>query len=155
MTLFGGWRITRAGILFIVGVLVLGAIVTGGIFLVKNHGEAVRRDEAIKIAEQTLKDFLTQINAGEADFDTLAREHSEGPTSSRGGDLGWADPNSYDPAFKNALSDLQVDAYHAPFRSSFGWHLVQLTGRRTLDATKESDSNRAYQLIYNRKLHFV
>ncbi len=102
-------------------------------------------------AEQTLKDFLTQINAGEADFDTLAREHSEGPTSSRGGDLGWADPNSYDPAFKNALSDLQVDAYHAPFRSSFGWHLVQLTGRRTLDATKESDSNRAYQLIYNRK----
>jgi len=56
MALFGGRRITRAGILFIVGVLVLGALVTGGIFMVKSQGEAVRRDEAIKIAEQTLKD---------------------------------------------------------------------------------------------------
>lgn len=56
MAIFGGWRLTRAGILFIVGVLVLGAIVTGGVFMVKNQGEAVRRDEAIKIAEQTLKD---------------------------------------------------------------------------------------------------
>ncbi|TKB46924.1 peptidylprolyl isomerase SurA [Thalassotalea mangrovi] len=102
-------------------------------------------------AEQMLLDMLAQIEAGEADFDTLAREHSEGPTATRGGDLGWADPNSYDPAFKNALATLDVDEYHKPFRSSFGWHLVQLTGRRTLDATDTNNSNRAYQLIYNRK----
>lgn len=56
MALFGGRRITRAGILFIVGVLVLGALVMSSIFMVKNHGETVRRDEAIKVAEQTLKD---------------------------------------------------------------------------------------------------
>lgn len=56
MALLGGWRLTKAGILFIVGILVLGGLVTGGIFLVKNHGEAVRRDQAVKIAEQNLKD---------------------------------------------------------------------------------------------------
>jgi lysozyme family protein len=56
MAVFGGWRITRAGVLFIVGILVLGGLVTGGIFLVKNHGEAVRHDQAVKIAEQNLKD---------------------------------------------------------------------------------------------------
>ena len=56
MVILGGWRLTRAGILFIVGILVLGGLVTGGIFLVKNHGEAVRRDQAVKVAEQNLKD---------------------------------------------------------------------------------------------------
>lgn len=56
MAAFGGWRLTRAGILFIVGILVLGGLVTGGILIVKNHGEAVRHDQAVKIAEQNLKD---------------------------------------------------------------------------------------------------
>ena len=59
MAAFRGWRLTRTGILFVVGILVLGGLVTGGIFLVKNHGEAVRRDQAVKIAEQNLK---TQSN---------------------------------------------------------------------------------------------
>jgi hypothetical protein len=56
MAVFGGWRLTRTGILFVVGIIVLGGLVTGGIFLVKNHGEAVRHDQAVKIAEQNLKD---------------------------------------------------------------------------------------------------
>ena len=102
-------------------------------------------------AEAMLQGFLDQINAGEADFDTLAREHSEGPTATRGGDLGWGDPNSYDPAYRDALARLKVDEYHKPFRSSFGWHLVQLTGRRTLDATNQMNQNRAYQMLFNRK----
>ncbi|WP_068544622.1 peptidylprolyl isomerase SurA [Thalassotalea crassostreae] len=102
-------------------------------------------------AESILKDFLVQIKAGEADFDTLAREHSEGPTASRGGDLGWADPSGYDPKFKAVIESLEVDEYAAPFRSSFGWHLVQLTGRRVMDATKQNDSNRAYNILFQRK----
>lgn len=59
MAVFGrlsGWRLTRTGVLFVIGIIVLGGLVTGGIFLVKNHGEAVRRDQAVKIAEQNLKD---------------------------------------------------------------------------------------------------
>lgn len=102
-------------------------------------------------AEAMLQEFLDQINAGTADFAELAKEHSEGPTAVRGGDLGWADPNSYDPAFRDALARLDVDQYHKPFRSSFGWHLVQLTGRRTLDATEQMNENRAYQILFNQK----
>ncbi|MDB5159868.1 MAG: hypothetical protein JWO99_131 [Candidatus Saccharibacteria bacterium] len=56
MAVLGGWRLTRTGLLFVVGILVLGGLVTGGVFLVKNHGEAVRRDQAVKVAEQNLKD---------------------------------------------------------------------------------------------------
>jgi len=56
MAIFGGWRLTRTGILFIIGIIVLAGLVTGGIFLVKNRGEAVRREEAVKVAEQNLED---------------------------------------------------------------------------------------------------
>ena len=102
-------------------------------------------------AEAMLQGFLEQIEAGEADFADLAKEHSEGPTSVRGGDLGWADPKSYDPAFRDALASLKEGEYHKPFRSSFGWHLVQLNERRMLDATKQINENRAYQMLFNRK----
>ncbi|GHE92085.1 peptidylprolyl isomerase SurA [Thalassotalea profundi] len=102
-------------------------------------------------AEAMLQDFREQIIAGEADFAELAKEHSEGPTSVKGGDLGWADPSIYDPAFKDALASLKVDEIQKPFRSSFGWHLAQLTGRRTLDATKQMNENKAYQMLYQRK----
>jgi len=102
-------------------------------------------------AESILTDLLAQIKSGEGDFAELAKEHSDGPTSVKGGDLGWANPDNYDPVFKDALATLKVDEYHKPFRSSFGWHIVQLTGRRTLDATAQMNENRAYQMLYNRK----
>ncbi len=102
-------------------------------------------------AEAMLQGFMDQILAGELDFAEAAKEHSEGPTSVRGGDLGWSDPNKYDPAFADALASLKVDEIHKPFRSSFGWHLAQLTGRRTLDATQQMNENKAYQILYQRK----
>jgi peptidyl-prolyl cis-trans isomerase SurA len=46
---------------------------------------------------------------------------------------------------------MNVDEYHKPFRSSFGWHIVQLTGHRTVDATNQMNENRAYQMLYNRQ----
>ncbi len=102
-------------------------------------------------AEAMLQGFVDKLNAGEADFAELAKEHSDGPTATRGGDLGWADPSKYDPAFTNALARLDIDEIHKPFRSSFGWHIAKLTGRRTLDATSQMNQNRAYQMLYNRK----
>lgn len=102
-------------------------------------------------AKAKLQGFLAEIKAGKADFADLAKEYSDGPTSVRGGELGWADPNNYDPAFKDALAKLKVGEYSEPFRSSFGWHLAQLEDRRTLDATKQMNQNRAAQMLYNRK----
>jgi peptidyl-prolyl cis-trans isomerase SurA len=46
---------------------------------------------------------------------------------------------------------LKVDEIHKPFRSSFGWHLAQLTGRRTLDATEQMNENKARRILFNRK----
>lgn len=102
-------------------------------------------------AQDLLQGFLNQINSGEATFEELAKEHSEGPTSVRGGDLGWADPKSYDPAFRNALATMKKGDLHKPFRSSFGWHIIQLNDRRMVDATSQLNKNRAHQILFNRK----
>jgi peptidyl-prolyl cis-trans isomerase SurA len=102
-------------------------------------------------ARDLLQGFLNQIEAGEATFEELAKEHSEGPTSVRGGDLGWADPKKYDPAFKDALATMEKGEYHKPFRSSFGWHIIQLNDRRMVDATSQLNENRAHQILFNRK----
>tara|TARA_R110001583_G_scaffold26092_4_gene94193 strand:- start:5602 stop:6912 length:1311 start_codon:yes stop_codon:yes gene_type:complete len=102
-------------------------------------------------AEAQLQGLLDQIKAGDATFADLAKEFSEGPTSVRGGDLGWADPENYDPAFKEALATMKIGEYHKPFRSSFGWHIIQLNDRRMSDATSHTNQNRVYQIIHNRK----
>jgi len=102
-------------------------------------------------AQDLLQGFLNQIAAGEATFEELAKEHSEGPSSVRGGDLGWADPKGYDPAFTAALASMKKGEYHKPFRSSFGWHIILLEDRRLVDATSQMDKNRAYQILFNRK----
>ncbi len=102
-------------------------------------------------AQELLQELLDKINAGEATFEELAKQYSDGPTSVRGGDLGWADPKSYDPAFRDALASLEVGELHEPFRSSFGWHIILLEDRRMMDATSQMNSNRAYQILRNRK----
>lgn len=102
-------------------------------------------------AEQTLNELRDRIINDGADFAELAKEHSDGPTSINGGDLGWADPRVYDPKFSEELAKLKENEISPPFRSSFGWHITELTGRRTLDATAQMNESKAQQLLYKRK----
>lgn len=103
-------------------------------------------------AEQMLLEFRAKLIEGEADFAELAKENSDDPGSAlRGGELGWADPNIYVPAFKDGLAALDKDEYSMPIRSQHGWHLIQLIDRRVDDATEKRKEDRAYQLIFNRK----
>lgn len=103
-------------------------------------------------AEKMLLDFKQKVLAGEADFAELAKEHSEDPGSAlRGGELGWSDPEIFVVAFKNALARLDKGELSEPFRSSHGWHIVEVIGKRVLDATDKLKEEKAYQLIFNRR----
>lgn len=53
----------------------------------------------------------------------------------QGGELGWASPDIYDPAFRDALMKLKKGEISAPVHSSFGWHLIQLVDTRQVDKT--------------------
>ncbi len=86
---------------------------------------------------QRLTAVRTRILAGE-DFSALASVVSEDPGSgSRGGDLGWTSPGAFDPEFETQLAALEPDQISEPFRTQFGWHIVQLLGKRTHDQSDE------------------
>jgi FtsZ-interacting cell division protein ZipA len=48
-------QVTRAGVGLVVGIIILGALVLGGMWLVRERGEQARREEAITIADQQLR----------------------------------------------------------------------------------------------------
>lgn len=103
-------------------------------------------------AEAKLASIAADIRSGKADFKDMARTYSEDPGSAQqGGDLGWASPESYDPAFRDALMRLQKNEISAPIRSSFGWHLIQLLDTRQTDKTDVAQKDRAYRALFNRK----
>lgn len=103
-------------------------------------------------AKQMLIDITKKINSGEAKFEDLAKEHSEDPGSAlKGGELGYADPNKYVPAFRDTLQNIEQGVISEPFRSSHGWHIVEVLGKRVQDATEMAKKDKAYRIIFNRK----
>lgn len=105
-------------------------------------------------AKAMLTNFVTQIRSGDADFGKLATQYSEDPGSAaKAGELGWANPSVYVPEFAQTLASLQEGQISEPFRTTHGWHIVQLESRRKTDATEQVNSNRAHQLIFRRKFN--
>ncbi|MCG9695818.1 peptidylprolyl isomerase SurA [Shewanella sp. Isolate11] len=105
-------------------------------------------------AKAMLDKFVKEVREGKAKFADLARQYSEDPGSAaKGGELGWADPSVYVPAFAQTLKSLKIDEISDPFRSSHGWHIVQLEEKRKTDATEQFNTNRAHQLIFRRKFN--
>ncbi len=102
-------------------------------------------------ARAKLEQLRKQILAG-ADFAKLAREYSQDPGSaSKGGDLGWLNPGATVPEFQAQFDKLQVGQISQPFKTPFGWHIVQVLGRRQEDETREYTRNKAYEELYARK----
>ena len=103
-------------------------------------------------ARDMLKGFAKELREGKADFGELAKEYSEDPGSAlKGGEYDWTDPSTYVPEFKNTLLSLDKNEISEPFRTQFGWHIVQLLDKRVADKTEQAKRNRAHQLLFNRK----
>jgi peptidyl-prolyl cis-trans isomerase SurA len=86
------------------------------------------------------------------DFDTLARANSDDKASAiKGGDLGWTNPGDMLPDFEAAMDMLQAGEVSEPFRTEFGWHIVQVMERREYDATDETRRDRALQAVREEK----
>jgi peptidyl-prolyl cis-trans isomerase SurA len=102
-------------------------------------------------AQALIAELRTQLEDG-ADFDELARQFSDDKSSAaRGGDLGWAEPGNFVPAFEKVMNALRVDEISEPFKSEFGWHIVQVLERRSEDATRDELREQARIFIRERK----
>ena len=101
--------------------------------------------------EQRLRDVRARILKGE-DFAGLAKTLSEDPGSAvDGGDLGWTVPGTFVPEFDKALAALKENEISQPFRTQFGWHIVQLLGKRQFDNTEELQRQRAFMQLRESK----
>ena len=93
-----------------------------------------------------------RIESG-ASFAKLARAYSEDPGSaSQGGDLGWFGPDEMTPAFQQAVDDLKPGQISQPFRTPYGWHLVQVLGRRQRSDAQEYRRSQARRELYQRRV---
>jgi peptidyl-prolyl cis-trans isomerase SurA len=94
--------------------------------------------------EQRLHDIRERVLKGE-DFAAVAAVTSQDPGSAAdGGDLGWAGPGTFVPEFEKRLEGLGENEISEPFKSSYGWHIVQLLGRRMHDVTDDMRRQRAF-----------
>ncbi|MDH3355133.1 MAG: peptidylprolyl isomerase [Chromatiales bacterium] len=102
--------------------------------------------------KERISALLERIKQGE-DFSTLARANSDDSGSAaKGGELGWMDPANYVSSFKEMLASLEINEISKPFQSEFGWHIVQLQGRRNYDNSKDVRYNKAYKALTQRKI---
>nr|VFJ46990.1 MAG: periplasmic chaperone for outer membrane proteins SurA [Candidatus Kentron sp. FW]VFJ56133.1 MAG: periplasmic chaperone for outer membrane proteins SurA [Candidatus Kentron sp. FW] len=103
-------------------------------------------------AKTRLEQIRERIIHGE-DFGELARSHSDDRgTAVKGGDIGWVGPGSVVPKFEQAMNRLRPMEISAPFRSQFGWHIVQVMERRKHDGTMEVRRAKAMERIRKRKI---
>ena len=101
-------------------------------------------------ARQKLLDLRKQIEAG-GDFAQFARTYSQDGSASQGGDLGWISPGETVPEFERAMNDLKDGEISEPVRSEYGYHLIQVLGRREAEGSVQQQMDLARQAIGQRK----
>ncbi|HEX3949144.1 MAG TPA: peptidylprolyl isomerase [Steroidobacteraceae bacterium] len=105
--------------------------------------DATVKEKLSKLRERILK--------GE-DFAGIAATASEDPGSAPdGGDLGWSGPGTFVPEFDKAVADLKPNEISEPFKTRYGWHIVQMLGTRTYDSTDDVRRQKAFAAIRESK----
>jgi peptidyl-prolyl cis-trans isomerase SurA len=102
-------------------------------------------------ARSRLANLRERIINGD-DFATLARSHSDDKASAiKGGDLGWSTPGNLVPEFEEQMNALAINEVSQPFETQFGWHIVQVLGRRDYDATDQVRRDQARAAVRDEK----
>lgn len=99
-----------------------------------------------------LQELRRRIQAGQASFDALAKEHSQDGSASQGGDLGWSAPGRFVPEFEAALAGLAPGEIGPPLVSRFGVHLIRVDGRRTVPLGVREQREAVRVLLREKKL---
>ena len=103
-------------------------------------------------AKQRLDEALAKIRAGE-DFGEQAKLLSDDPGSANlGGDLGWSGPGTFVPEFETVVQSLDPGVVSEPFRSQFGWHILEVLDRRVYDNTEDLKRRNCDSRIRNSKM---
>jgi peptidyl-prolyl cis-trans isomerase SurA len=102
-------------------------------------------------AEARIKQVHHKLENG-ATFTELAKEYSDDPGSAaNGGDLGWVNPGDMVPAFDRIMSEIVPGKLSQPFKSQFGWHILQVAERKETDLGEQVQRNQIHQMLQSRQ----
>lgn len=101
--------------------------------------------------EKQINNVRQEIIDGQ-DFAMLASEFSEDPGSAQqGGDLGWIGLGVFAPEFEKVMLDTQIGSISEVFETEFGFHFLEVLGKRNHELTEKLIQDRAYGILYARK----
>lgn len=117
----------------------------------------VRQNELRDMAQTKMlsEDIYQQLQKG-ANFDQLAKKYSEDEGSTlQGGELGWVSPGTMVPEFEKVMTNTDVGHFSKPFQTKFGWHILEVEGRRKADISEKVLRMKAEQALIAQKKDVV
>lgn len=96
--------------------------------LIKVDAEATELQKAE--ARKKIEDIQGKLKKGD-DFTALASEYSEGPSRSKGGDLGFFKRGQMVKPFEDAAFALEIDQVSEIVETPFGLHLIKVFDKKT------------------------
>ncbi|UWZ93878.1 peptidylprolyl isomerase [[Pasteurella] aerogenes] len=104
-------------------------------------------------AKAELNQIRAEITSGKISFADAALKYSKDYLSgANGGNLGFAFPETYVESFAKTIKNTKKGTISTPFKSDFGWHILEVTDTRQGDRTQESYMQKAYEQLVNQQL---
>jgi len=102
-------------------------------------------------AKNIIDRIRNDITTGKS-FEEMAKTYSDDPSSARkGGDLNWVNPGTLVPQFERTMNNATIDKISEPFLSQYGWHILEVMGRRDQNMGKEYRLNQARAFLQKRR----
>jgi peptidyl-prolyl cis-trans isomerase SurA len=109
--------------------------------------EVLDEDAAIALATE-----LRQRAMDGEDFGALAKEYSDDIGSAQeGGELGWTSPGQMVPEFDATMATTEVGEISYPVKSQFGWHILEVTGRREENIAEQMRRQQVMGYLHDQK----
>lgn len=103
-------------------------------------------------AKAKLRQIRSEILSGKISFAEAARVNSKDYLSGAdGGSLGWSFPDRYVPEFQKVLTQTKKGTISQPFKTQFGWHILEVNDKREEDRTIEAYRQKAYEQLANQQ----
>lgn len=110
----------------------------------KQHSAATQHVEIEKLRKEIIH--------GQQSFASIAKRYSNDPGSQAvGGSLGWVAADSLVPKFRQTMEKLKIGQLSKPVRTRFGWHLIEVLGKKQVDIAKRQRERQAKRLVFERK----
>lgn len=101
--------------------------------------------------KKQVNNIYQQLKAGK-DFAKMAKQYSLDTGSAvKGGDLGWVTPGELVPEFEKTMNKLSLNQVSQPVKTQFGWHLIEVLGRKQQDDSTAFKKQQIRQFLHQRK----